>query len=281
MKTKIILSTALILISYINVSAQSYNKIMSKAIKKAIGSDLKGYQVFSYPTDNFGLITSYEFGVSDVNFLCDMWNCIGFKNPPSEKSEWLSLNNFAAIGSGGSIELSETKQQKVALNVILPKIYDIVGVDGGLSAEKTTDITITIGKAYLRKLRRDEIVNYINNSGDSSSIKKAYNNGNLVLIIGDCIIEDLTVTVKVDNATAAKLDSKIGNSATSAVFKDVSLTVNVEKNVTGSYTFKVEHPIIYARLAKKQPSAGTLGVDEEFNDWGSFKLQNDPTTKAD
>lgn len=273
MKKTLSIAIALLCTCFSSTSfAQNYNKIMGKAIKSAIGSDLKGYQIFSYPTDNFGLITSYENSVSDANFLCDMWNCIGVNDANSGSADWLRLNNFAGVGGGGTIELSQKKKTKVAVEVILPKIYDVVGVTGGFKRERTTEINITIGKAYLRKLRRDIISEYINNLDNSKSVKKAYNNGNLVLVVADCVIENITVSVKVDQETAASLDAKLGVTGTTVaakVFQDASLSVSVEKSSSGTYTFKVSHPVIFARLTKKQPGAGSLGAGDNFSDWST------------
>lgn len=249
---------------------QNYNKIMGVAIKKAIGSDLKDYQIFSYPTDNFGLITSYENSVSDANFLCDMWNCIGINNTNSNTANWLNLNNFAGIGGGGTIELSQRKKNKVTVDAILPKIYDVIGISGGVNKNRTTDIDIVIGKAYLRKLRRDEIIQYINNLDNSKSLKRAYNNGTLVLVVADCVIENLSVSVKVDDEISAKLDAKLGIAGTtiaSKIFQDLSLSVSAEKNSTGHYTFKITHPVIFARLTKKIPSTGSLETNDDFTNW--------------
>lgn len=257
------------------INAQNYNRIMTKAIKKAIGTDLKEYQTFSYPTDNFGLITSYQNSATDANFLCDMWNCIGINSSNIiDKTNWLSLNNFAAVGGGGSIELSNKDKSKIAIEVVLPKIYNVIGITGEFKKEKNTEITISIGKAYLRKLRRDEIIKYINNLDNSKSIKQNYINGSLVLIVADCVIEDMAVKVKVNQNMASNIDAKIGVSGTSTgakIFQDSSLSVGVEKLSDGVYNFSISHPVIFARLAKKQPSAGALGENQDFSDWKTVK----------
>lgn len=273
------LALLIVFASFTN-QAQNYNKIMGKAVKRAIGSDLKGYKVFSYPTNNFGLITSYQNSMDDTNFICDMWNCIGVDNPPVDSKDWMSLNNFAGYGGGGTINLSQSKKSKLAIKVVLPKIYDVVGITSGFDKDKTTQIDISIGKAYLRKLRRNEIIEYINKLGNDHSLKKAYNNGNLVLVVADCVIEDLSVVVKVDDATSLDLDAKIGvagNSVGEKVFKDASLSVKVEKINKGQYSFKVSHPVIFARLPKQQPGAGQLGADEEFKDWLEATGTSDPS----
>ncbi|MDO3423961.1 hypothetical protein QWT87_03595 [Chryseobacterium sp. APV1] len=245
---------------------------MGEAIKKAIGNDLKGYKIFSYPTDNFGLITSYENSLSDGNFLCDMLNCIGIND--SAQVDWLSLNDFAGVGSGGSITLEEKQKSKFAVEVLLPKIYDVVGINGGFEKEKETVVTLNIGKAYLRKLRRDKIVEYIEKLDNSKSIKRAFLNGKLVLVVADCVIENMSVTVKVDQEISASLDAKLGvtgSTVAAKVFQDASLSVKFEKKSEGVYTFSISHPVIFARLTKKQPTAGYLNNDEFFESWETVK----------
>ncbi len=251
--------------------AQNYNKIMGKAIKKSIGDDLKGYQTFSYPTDNFGLITSYNDAAVDQNFICDMWDCIGVDTAKSSSASWLDMNKFAAVGSGGSINLSEKDQKKLAIGVILPKVFSIIGVNAKVNNDKTTQVTINIGKAYLRKLRRQPMVDYLTKLDNSSLLKQAFSNGTLVLVVADCVIEDLSVEVKVSKQDSIALDAKIGtttgSSVASKIFSDASLSVAVTRNLSGTYTFKVNHPVIYARLAKKQPTSLALEGDDTFDGW--------------
>ncbi|MDI1322577.1 MAG: hypothetical protein PSV36_07485 [Algoriphagus sp.] len=278
MKKLCILVTCLLLLNWHEVSSQNYNKIMGKSVKKAIGTDLRGYQIFSYPTDNYGLITSFENSVLDANFICDTWNCIGINDPDKVNLNWLNINDFAAVGGGGTIELSEKKKSKVAVEAILPKIYNTVGVTGGFENDRKKEIVVTIGRAYLRKLRRSEILEYINSLENTKPIKQAFNNGTLVLVVGDCVIEDMSVTVKVDQETSIDLDAKLeisGSSVAQKVFKDASLSVGVEKISSGVYKFEVSHPIIFARLTKKQPAAGLLSDSEDFLDWELIKPLTD------
>ncbi|MDR3678914.1 MAG: hypothetical protein P4L41_03035 [Flavipsychrobacter sp.] len=277
-KVTSLITAFILLVSYQQCLAQNYNRIMGRAIKRAVGKDLRGFQTFSYPTDNFGLITSYVNSVSPENFICDMWNCIGVNSTAGLSSiEWLKMKDFAGVGSGGAITLSQQRKTKLAINVLLPKIYDVIGITGGFSAERTTNITISIGQAYFRNLRKDPMTSYINGLDNSSSLKKAYLNGNLVLIVSDCVIEDLSVSVTVNSEDSAKINAKFGDAATSKIFSDASLSVEVDRSSTGTYTFKVSHPIIFARLAKKQPSAGTLGAENNFDSWKSIVVTEDPS----
>jgi hypothetical protein len=274
-KSLIFLSLILFLGTKISY-AQNYNKIMGKAIKKSIGNDLKGYLPFSYPTDNFGLITSYDESAVDENFICDMWSCIGVDTAKSNSATWLDMNKFAAVGAGGSITLSEKDQKNLAIGALLPKIFSIIGVNTRVNNDRTTQLSINIGKAYLRKLRRQPMIDYINQLDKSSLLYKSFSNGTLVLVVADCVIEDLSVEVKIDKQHSSALDAKIGaipgSTVASKVFSDVSLTVAVTRNLSGTYTFKINHPVIYARLAKKQPLSQPLeGNDDTFDDWTIVK----------
>lgn len=276
---KTLLTLVAIVIS-ISGFTQNFNKIMGKAVKKALngqnGGDLKGYKVFSYPTDNYGLVTSYNNSAADENFICDMWNCIGFADAdiPVTTSDWMKMNGFAAVGTGGAISLSSSKKNKVAAKVVLPKIYNVIGVSGGFDKDKATNVTINIGKAYLRKLRRDPVISLINNLPNDRTLKVAYQNNRLVLAIADCVIEDLSVDVNVDSGTKADLDAKLAGAA-SKVFNDGSLSVAVERNVSGTYTFRVKHPVIFAVLYARQPSQAGLEATEFFEGWTPIDLAVD------
>lgn len=266
LKTLIILMFAFFLGKDV-ANAQNYNKIMGKAIKKSIGNDLKGYQTFSYPTDNFGLITSYNSTTIDENFICDMWNCIGVNATKTDTDTWLNLSNYAAVGEGGSISLSEKDQKKLAIGVILPSVFNVIGVNANVKNDKTTQVTINIGKAYLRKLRKQPMVDYLNKLDNASLLKQAYANGKLVLVVADCVLQDLSVEVKLNKQDSISLAAKIDQGAPSKIFSNVSLSVAVSRNLSGTFTFKVDHPVVYARLAKKQPATMALEGEDNFDNW--------------
>lgn len=257
---------------------QNYNKIMYKAVKKAIGHDLKGYQIRSYPIDNMGLITSYNNTQDD--FICDMWACIGRAAPPSGTEEWIKMDNFAGEGSGGSITLSESKRKKVAINFALPKIYNALGIEADFKSIKKRDVSLFVSRAHIRYLRKDTMELYIQKLPVNSNLRKAYEAGNLVMVVRDCILDDLEVTVKVDDSTATKLDAKMKameGTVAANVLSEGNLSIQIEKGVTGTYVFKVKHPVVFATLTKKQPGAGLLGVKDDYLDWNEIPLRPDPS----
>ncbi|WP_431294145.1 hypothetical protein [Pedobacter sp. P26] len=120
--SRLLLLSLMVLLGSVTANAQNYNKLMGKAIKKAIGNDLKGYETFSYPTDNYGLITSFDNKSTKAkNFLCDMWNCIGQERPATSSPDWLSMKGFAAVGAGGSVDLTDEEKRPLHSKSCFPK----------------------------------------------------------------------------------------------------------------------------------------------------------------
>ncbi|WP_431294144.1 hypothetical protein [Pedobacter sp. P26] len=150
----------------------------------------------------------------------------------------------------------------------------MVGLTSNIENEKTAKVTLAIGKAYIRMLRKKPILDYIKTLDSSIPLKEAFDEGRLAIIVADCVIDGLSVTVEVDQKKAAEFDSKINfptNTVAGKILSDGELSLSVTKDNVGTYTFKVSHPVIYARLAKKQPSSGELSADDDkalFDDWG-------------
>ena len=250
-----------------------YNAIMRDKVAELLGPGFETYQYFSYPTDNFGIATAYLYEgdkdlLRDENFLCDTWECLQ-KEVPSERDKWLSLDEFAAFGDGGGIiELSEQEQQQISLNFVLPKIYHVAEVGGGYDRKSIVNTRLQLGRVYPRKLRRQRVLNYISSLPEENLLRKAFNEGNLVLVIADVVIEEFTVIISVNESQTPRLDAAVEI----GTFEKADLGVQVSSEVAGEYTFRVSHPVILARLAHKQPLAGTLGGVEEWEDWESINI---------
>jgi len=250
------------------LGAQNYSKLFQDAVKKAIGSDLAQFKTFSYPVDNFGVLTMYNKKVSPTEMLCDMLYCI--EGVEGDKEDWIGMKGFVAIGNGGPIMLEQTVKNNWGADVILPKLYQVLGISASANSEKEIGINVEIEGAVMRTLRRQPVMNYINSLDKSTEIFKAYNNGRLVIIVADCIIKGVTVKINKTAALKTKLDAKVGgtdNEVVSKIFNDAQLTVKIDRDVDGEYTIKFEQPLIFATLSKKQPKAGELGDDDNFDNW--------------
>jgi len=261
-------------------SCKTYNEIMKSTVRDNLGSDYASYDYFSYPTNNFGLITAYKPAAgkpssSDEDFLCDMWSCIGVADNaiPADPKANREMSGFAAVGGNGPIiTLTEKDQRSVAVKGALPQIASVLNLAGSVSDSNVKTITMTLGRAYPRKLRRDKMIEFMSSLPATSPMKVAFLNGDLALVVADVMIDSMKLSVSVDSSTAASVDAAMGQSV-SKVFSNASLSVNVSKQSTGTYTFDVTSPVIISRLVKHQPGGGVLGADTS-DDWRDWIPQN-------
>ncbi len=257
-------------------SCCSYNAIMKNALKKSMGKDFKGYYAFSYPTNNFGLITSYENELAQSNQYCAMAACLDGIEINNE-TEWLHLGDLADVGDGAAIDLSEKKKTKIAVDAVLPKLWNAVQIDGSVSNDREVKTTLQIGPAHVRFINKKKFEEYIENLPQTNKYKQKYNAGNLVLIVSDVVVESLSVRIEVDNTLATKLDAAIASGSISKNLGDVDLKATLEKTTSGVYELKIDKPVIVLRLAKKQNPIKGTGVallgnqSDNFDNWVPVK----------
>ncbi len=258
----------------------SYNHVMTKQVQRALGGDFGGYEPFSYPTDNFGLVTAYSTTgneVTDNDFLCDMWNCLKINPVPTDPVERREMRGFAAVGNnGGIIALTEKDTKTIAFRGALPEIYNVIGINGGFDQKKVTSTSLTLGRAYPRKLRRQEMMAYINQLPATDPLKEAFENGTLALAVADVIIDGFRAEIGVDRDVAAQLDAKFDPGLPKVkIFDGADLEVKMSSSTSGTYTFEVDQPVIILRLIKKQPEGGVLEDfnDNDWKDWSPVAVQ--------
>lgn len=245
-------------------SCKTYNKVMVKKMREAFGKDIKDYSSFSFPTNNFGILTSYQDEIADGNFVCAMGSCVEFK--PSNSEEWLNHNGLFAVGRGGEIKIQEVEKKVIAIDGVLPEIWETLKIEGEFKSENVTDVNLTMGRGYKRLLDRLELDKVIPSLPENSRFKNSYNEGSLVVVVADIVVESMSVKVKFDNETSGKIDTAINNPTSNG--SDLELKFSINKTVDGQYEFNVSQPVIVMTLAKKQPSAGYVsGNDATFDNW--------------
>lgn len=265
MKRKLFLSLTLPLV-LLFTSCSSYNKVMTKALRKSLGKDFKEYSSFSYPTDNFGVLTSFDQELSPSNQICAMASCItGLElNSPEE---WINLKGLVNVGTGGTITLTETQQKDVSIDAVLPKLWSILNVSGGFNKNSTQKVTLDIGPGTVRFVNKLKLKETIDNLPDTDLFKQKYINGDLVVAVSDVVVQNMTVTIEIDSNASANLEASISN-------EDIDsgdLDFTYKKVTNGKYVFEIKKPVIIMRLTKKQPSAGVLGEEKDFDDWIAIK----------
>jgi len=252
---------------------EEYSEVMQQKIKTLLGEDFKDYTWSSYPTDNFGIVTSYDpakgdsFG--DMNFLCATWSCLSMQ-VPTDPDKKLNIAGFADVGNnGGIIKLSEKETTDLATSVVLPEIYEIVKVSADAGANTDVKTQMTLGRVYPRKLIRSKMLAYVKTLQSDDPMKAAFERGNLTLIVADVVIDSMLVKIQVDKTKQAKLAVDLASKLeVGKIFKGAKLELKVNRADNGEFEFEVVKPVILAVLARKQPQAGVLEAPGTgWDDW--------------
>jgi len=241
----------------------SYTKTMVKAVKKAIVGDFSGYRGINFPTNNFGLLTTYEKSASDKNMLCAMAGCFDSLHLLN-KEDSLKMGGLADIGKGAAISLNEKTQNQLSTKVILPELWKSLAINGGVESKEVKNVTLSFGPTYKRQLNRLKLEKFIGNLPENDPYKKRFNTGELIVVIADVIVENMEIIVDVESTAAIAVDAKIGLVGKAA--KD-TLKGEFKKVTEGRYSFKINQPLIVLRLVRKQPQGGFLGATDNFDDW--------------
>lgn len=252
------------------VSCKSYNSVMVKKVKKSLGKQFKGYSSFTYPTSNFGVMTSYTDKAEDGNYYCGMNTCLDIK---LSSNEILNMGGLLDVGSGGPITLSESDKKVVSLDAVLPQLWKTLNVEGEYSSDKVTTVTMSLGAGHVRQLNRIRLKEALAKLSDDHPYKIAFNNGKFAVVVSDVVVESMSFDVKFDNNTTGKIEAAL--SKVPADSTNATLNFGYERTLNGEYKFKVTHPVIVMRLIKKQPNAGALSGTNDFSDWLTIKENND------
>lgn len=252
----------------------------SVALKNAIGPDVKDYQALSYPTNSFGIATTYlspaSGKVRDEDFLCATFKCLGVD--AADKSEDLDAANklrvraieYAAIGRGGPLKLNSSAENDYALKVTLPKILQILNLGAGFDSKSVTKVDLELGPSIKRYLNKPDFVAYLNSSDAVSptkvALQKAFGQGALVVVVGDVLIESVKATITASNEFSPNLEAKLGG-LPSKVFSDAEASFKLTKKGNSTYVVESVGPVIALRLLRAQPGAGMLGAQSNWDDW--------------
>jgi hypothetical protein len=261
---KILLLVGSGLLTAYGLNAQNFQKSLSREFRRILGRDFKeaNFKFRQVPFDNFGVLTAYKDNVEFANFQCASFDCINESIPQNDFQKWLSVDGFAEVGASHStVQLSKTIQNDFALNMALPKLFSILGINFDAKSKKVKNIKLDLGNFYLRLLKPIKLSNYLLNRPSNDQLKSLWDKGDLVFIGGDIVVEYIDLIIDVDQDLATKLDAKIDTSAVTIKSLDNSnYKFSTERTVKGTYHFKVNSPVIIAYMPRKQSGAGVLSA---------------------
>lgn len=253
----------------------AYNRITVDRLKDIVGDDYDDYRWFSYPTDNFGVGTAYA---SKERFekqisICDSATC--FNVVPASFEEWLTLKTFAGFGGNGpTITLSEEDKKKLSAELDGPKVAQLINLGGNVNYSQGVTTEVRMGRAFPRRLKLQPTLEYIAKLDGSNLVKKAFDNGTLILVVNDLVMEGLSVNLCVDKSLNAGLTAKLDENLGKVVGANAAVGLKVESSTKGCYVLSAQQPVVVAALAVEQPAAGELSVDpkDEWKGWKRHKL---------
>ena len=270
---------------------QHPSEILAKRIKATLGPDVAEYQSLTYPTNDFGVATSYtstadkSTKVSDADFLCSTWACLDIASAarPQNQGQLMRLTvgpvDYAQIGSGAPITLSEEDSTKYAFNILLPKIEGMLDLGVGVASKNVTKIELALGKATKRLLSKPDFEAFITRNGSTPThqkLRERYAEGGLTVVVGDIVIDSIQATVTTSSELAPKIDAKLAT-IPSGIVSDASTSFQITKSGTSTYSIKTTEPVIALRLLKAQPGTSTLSVGE-WKSWPTVRAV-DPTVR--
>lgn len=246
--------------------AQNYQKNLTKELKKILGKEFKknNFVFRQVPFDNFGLLSAFKDEIEFASFQCDMFTCID-KTIPTDFPSWLSMYGYAAVGNSHStMELDKKVQNGFAINMALPKLLSVLGINADLNNKNIKDIRLNLGNFYLRLAQPRKLTRFMDDTlkaGDP--LKQLWDRGELVFVGGDVVAEYIDMEVVVDQNLESKLDAKISDTAKIANIGGSSMNFQYNRSSKGTYRFKVNAPVIIAYMPRKQSGAGALSVAGE------------------
>src|SRR5208282_3498474 len=85
----------------------------------------------------------------------------------------------------------------------------LVNITAGVDWSKGIKTVVSMGKAYRRSIRRDNVENFIKTNSHNGTLKTDFANGRLAYIAADIVAEDFDVTLTVDKKLNANADAKL------------------------------------------------------------------------
>jgi hypothetical protein len=256
---------AITLTSYLSLlGAINYGNLMEQKVKAALGGDFKDYQWLTYPTNNFGLVTAFVLPKprakpSDKNEWCATFTCLGMegKDMPTNPADLLSVAGYADTGEGGgALTLTDEEKKSLAISAVLPAIYHLLSLNVGGGATSDVKTELTVGPATKRFLKKQKMLDYINQLPVSNKLKQAFDGNRLALVVADVVIDSMNITITPNKDKNANLDAKLTSNVGKVLGNGSNLTVKVDSAANGVYNLKIERPVIVARLTLTQPFEG-------------------------
>ena len=160
-----------------------YGKTLDSAWRRIFHLDDRDgeYRWFGYPVDNFGVATFYDPPAggdwTDSDRICATFSCL---EVPQDKlatlssADWLNADGFADVGQGGPITLDENSKNTLSGKLLLPGLAQLLNITAGADISNGVKTTISMGAAYKRSVKRDDLQKFIMTKSTNQTLKNDF-----------------------------------------------------------------------------------------------------------
>jgi hypothetical protein len=254
-----------------SVSAQNGSTEIAKAIANALGKDVRGYKIYSYPIDNFGVGTACLNKWTPKGIVvCDMIEFFNLKNEKPGSDKWKWLNGYAYEATGNSINLKDTITNNYGLTLLLPKILKMLSINFDAHIKNSKSIELTIDSAVIRHLDYLKVKAYIDAFPEGNKIKTAFESKRMLVATSDIALLKYSLTINLKDNFGITLSGKIDSAMkiSSFVLNKDSLGVSISKIQNGTYVVSSSKPVIFGIYVQKQKNIEPDAAVKTFDDWG-------------
>jgi hypothetical protein len=279
---------AVVLLSVIFSSSasrsQTYGQTLSRQWRNTLGlhSSDGAFRWFAYPTDNFGIITSYLAPagrpLTDADRICATWTCLGFdpSKIPADESRYTTAAGIADSKLTASFELANDKQGRAAATLLLANLFNALAIDGPVTISEDVRFDLRAVQVFRRSLNPAKFQDYLA-SAPASPIRDVWRSGRLTYIAADLLARDLQLTLEVDPRTDPQLAAQISR-AMAKLGRDGISSIRISSPWAGGYVVQFSGFMVLAAQLRHQP--GSVLSPEDGHSAASWRhpfVASDPT----
>jgi hypothetical protein len=173
---------------------------------------------------------------------------------------------------GGTVSLSDDVTKEVKFDVAVPIVGNLANLAGNADIKKHTTVTIDGTKVIRRTVNWDQLTIADGNNKFNSAMHAHLQRKDYILAASDIVINDYSVTVKIDNSVSAGTKDTL-SSAFQALGANSSLNVDTSAANTGTYKVTSKDPVVVAGLYVKPPTGGgASGATTDVKTWPQVHL---------
>jgi hypothetical protein len=264
--------------------SQTYGQTLSRQWRNTLGLHASdgAFRWFAYPTDNFGVLTSYlappGSQLTDADRICATWTCLGVdpSKIPADEVRFTSVAGIADSELRSSFELVNDQQGRAAVTLLLANLFNALAIDGPVTFSRDVRFDLRAVQVFKRSLNLSEFQDYLA-TAPASPIRDAWRSGRLTYIASDIVARDLQLTIEVDPHADPLMVAQISR-AMAKLGRDGISGIRISSPWKGGYVVQFSGFMVLATQLRHQPGPGPSPADGHSGaSWRHPFVASDPT----